>query len=51
MIQEYLIKDEVVLRSIKDYSSEKISQVVTKIESSLVLSISMTGENEDNAKM
>jgi hypothetical protein len=50
MIQEYLIKDEVVLRSIKDYSSEKISQVVTKIESALVLSISMTGENEDNAK-
>lgn len=51
MIQEYLIKDKHDISTLKSYSTEKIKQELSKVGTIHILSISMTGENEDSAKI
>ena len=51
MIQEYLIKDDKIIDSIKDYSSDKINQQISKKNGVQILSIGMKGKNKDNAKI
>lgn len=50
MIQEYLVNDKNI-NSINDYSSDEINQTVSKINDLQILTISMDGKNETNAKI
>lgn len=50
MIQEYLIKDEGILNALQDFSSDKIKQEVSNVGSIHILSITISGENEESAK-
>lgn len=51
MILEYLIKDEEEVSAVKNYSSEKIKQEISKVGAIFILIISAPGDNEDSARL